>query len=116
MQLLEQQRNAYCIAQECTGCELCIAPCPVDCIDMLAIEPLTKIEQEKKSTLARQRYAFHQARLSKPKPSSVRQGTPPASSNHSKTREEIVALQKKTIQEALTRIQLQRKEKKYNGP
>jgi electron transport complex protein RnfB len=24
------------IAKECTGCELCIAPCPVDCIDMIA--------------------------------------------------------------------------------
>jgi electron transport complex protein RnfB len=24
------------IAQECTGCELCVAPCPVDCIVMLA--------------------------------------------------------------------------------
>ena len=23
------------IAAECTGCELCIAPCPVDCISMI---------------------------------------------------------------------------------
>jgi electron transport complex protein RnfB len=22
------------IADECTGCELCVAPCPVDCITM----------------------------------------------------------------------------------
>jgi electron transport complex protein RnfB len=22
------------IAAECTGCELCIPPCPVDCIEM----------------------------------------------------------------------------------
>jgi electron transport complex protein RnfB len=22
------------IASECTGCELCVAPCPVDCITM----------------------------------------------------------------------------------
>ena len=27
------------IAHECTGCDLCIAPCPVDCIDMLPREP-----------------------------------------------------------------------------
>ena len=23
------------IASECTGCDLCVEPCPVDCIDML---------------------------------------------------------------------------------
>jgi len=22
-------------ADECTGCELCVEPCPVDCIDMV---------------------------------------------------------------------------------
>jgi len=26
------------ITQECTGCDLCVEPCPVDCIDMLPIE------------------------------------------------------------------------------
>ena len=26
------------IASECTGCELCLAPCPVDCITMQTIE------------------------------------------------------------------------------
>jgi electron transport complex protein RnfB len=26
------------IESECTGCELCVAPCPVDCISM---KPLT---------------------------------------------------------------------------
>ncbi|HNI83527.1 MAG TPA: electron transport complex subunit RsxB, partial [Rhodocyclaceae bacterium] len=25
------------VARECTGCELCIAPCPVDCIHMRPI-------------------------------------------------------------------------------
>jgi electron transport complex protein RnfB len=25
------------IADECTGCKLCLPPCPVDCIDMLPI-------------------------------------------------------------------------------
>jgi Na+-translocating ferredoxin:NAD+ oxidoreductase subunit B len=25
------------IASECTGCELCIAPCPVDCIAMVPV-------------------------------------------------------------------------------
>ncbi|MGH6624466.1 MAG: RnfABCDGE type electron transport complex subunit B, partial [Burkholderiaceae bacterium] len=27
------------IAAECTGCELCIAPCPMDCIRMEAVTP-----------------------------------------------------------------------------
>jgi electron transport complex protein RnfB len=26
------------ITSECTGCDLCVEPCPVDCIDMLPIE------------------------------------------------------------------------------
>jgi electron transport complex protein RnfB len=30
------------ITDECTGCELCVAPCPTDCIDMLPIEITTK--------------------------------------------------------------------------
>jgi electron transport complex protein RnfB len=25
------------ITSECTGCDLCVEPCPVDCIDMLAL-------------------------------------------------------------------------------
>jgi electron transport complex protein RnfB len=26
------------IASECTGCELCVAPCPVDCIEMVPVK------------------------------------------------------------------------------
>jgi len=26
------------IASECTGCDLCLPPCPVDCIDMLEVK------------------------------------------------------------------------------
>jgi len=26
------------IADLCTGCELCIPPCPMDCIDLIPIE------------------------------------------------------------------------------
>ena len=26
------------IASECTGCELCIPPCPVDCIEMVPVK------------------------------------------------------------------------------
>jgi electron transport complex protein RnfB len=27
------------IAEECTGCDLCLPPCPVDCIEMVKREP-----------------------------------------------------------------------------
>ena len=27
------------IAKECTGCALCLPPCPVDCIVMVAAQP-----------------------------------------------------------------------------
>ena len=33
------------IVSECTGCELCIAPCPVDCIVMKPLPPPTDEEQ-----------------------------------------------------------------------
>jgi electron transport complex protein RnfB len=26
------------IADECTGCDLCVEPCPVDCIDMVPVQ------------------------------------------------------------------------------
>ena len=26
------------IASECTGCDLCVEPCPVDCIDLIPLE------------------------------------------------------------------------------
>ena len=26
------------IVSECTGCDLCVEPCPVDCIDMIPAE------------------------------------------------------------------------------
>ena len=30
------------IIDECTGCDLCVDPCPVDCIDMLALPQNTQ--------------------------------------------------------------------------
>ena len=42
--------------QECTGCELCVIPCPVDCIDMVAIEaPLYNPDRARKKFNARQK-------------------------------------------------------------
>ena len=46
------------IADECTGCELCIAPCPVDCIVMLPLEnqEISRAEKLAKAQHAKQRY------------------------------------------------------------
>jgi electron transport complex protein RnfB len=44
------------IADECTGCELCIAPCPVDCIAMV---PATMPADAEKY---RARYTAHMRR------------------------------------------------------
>jgi electron transport complex protein RnfB len=30
------------IEKECTGCELCLPPCPVDCIEMVSIKETTE--------------------------------------------------------------------------
>ena len=30
------------IAADCTGCELCLAPCPVECIKMQVVPTTTK--------------------------------------------------------------------------
>jgi electron transport complex protein RnfB len=30
------------IESECTGCDLCIPPCPVDCIHVKALKPTLK--------------------------------------------------------------------------
>ena len=45
------------IADECTGCGLCIDPCPVDCIDMV-LSPEHHYDKDK----ARMRYHDRQVR------------------------------------------------------
>ena len=54
------------IAQLCTGCELCVAPCPVDCIVMMpllasALPTLTLPPAED----SRARYAAHNLRITR---------------------------------------------------
>jgi electron transport complex protein RnfB len=47
------------IAERCTGCELCLPPCPVDCIELRpGPEPAAN-----QSTLNRARFDAHAARL-----------------------------------------------------
>jgi electron transport complex protein RnfB len=58
------------IVNECTGCDLCVAPCPVDCIDMLALPPQAPVaandaEQRVLSTHWRERYYSRARRLEK---------------------------------------------------
>jgi electron transport complex protein RnfB len=49
------------LAQLCTGCELCIAPCPVDCISMVpAAQPQLPAPE-----LSRQRYGAHNERAAR---------------------------------------------------
>jgi electron transport complex protein RnfB len=48
------------IAALCTGCELCIAPCPVDCITMV---PRIAGTPEPTPDTNRARYHAHNARL-----------------------------------------------------
>jgi electron transport complex protein RnfB len=55
------------IVEECTGCELCIAPCPVDCITMApAADPENDPAESDAMSHAAQfrgRYVAHVARL-----------------------------------------------------
>jgi electron transport complex protein RnfB len=58
------------IAQECTGCDLCKAPCPVDCITMIPVKQAfaetdvrASERDREKANLARRRYQFRQRRL-----------------------------------------------------
>ena len=56
------------IKVECIGCGLCVPPCPVDCIDMIAIEqPLYNPELAKKRSKARkERLAKEQVSVQMP--------------------------------------------------
>ena len=61
------------IKDECTGCDLCLEPCPVDCIDMRPIENNIGIDikgikvknliNKKKSNIAKSRYEFRLKRI-----------------------------------------------------
>jgi len=46
----------------CTGCELCIAPCPVDCISLVPRAELSPLSPEPPAALNLQRYEAHETR------------------------------------------------------
>jgi electron transport complex protein RnfB len=51
------------IESECTGCELCIEPCPVDCIDLVRIPDVTALADAPLRQHRRRRYENRRARL-----------------------------------------------------
>jgi electron transport complex protein RnfB len=62
------------LTQYCTGCELCLAPCPVDCIDMVELGTLAQQcnrhamalvaqSSELSASVARRRFGLHQLRV-----------------------------------------------------
>ncbi|MCY1535936.1 Electron transport complex subunit RsxB [compost metagenome] len=44
----------------CTGCDLCVAPCPVDCIEMV---PAGRTWGAQDAAISRERHRSHQARM-----------------------------------------------------
>jgi electron transport complex protein RnfB len=53
------------ISELCTGCELCVAPCPVDCIATVEATGAELIWDERRADRARERYEFRRARLAR---------------------------------------------------
>jgi electron transport complex protein RnfB len=53
------------VAELCTGCELCIAPCPVDCITMAPRELLNAASPAPGASLNRERFDARNRRLAR---------------------------------------------------
>ena len=51
------------VINACTGCELCLPPCPIDCIDMKIIPQPTSNEKKQKAQQWLHRYKEKQKRL-----------------------------------------------------
>lgn len=51
------------ITDECIGCKLCVAPCPVDCIDMVNIPMPSAQERRQQARHARARIHARRLRL-----------------------------------------------------
>ncbi len=56
------------IAAYCTGCELCLPPCPVDCIDMV---PASAAWTGADAAAAKRRTAFRKERFERDRPRST---------------------------------------------
>jgi electron transport complex protein RnfB len=65
------------IRELCTGCELCIPPCPVDCITLVVRDPApdpTMLREEARQ--ARMRYEMRLQRLARRRSGKASVGTP----------------------------------------
>ena len=75
------------VAAQCTGCELCLPVCPVDCISMVdapaaSIPPPTgrAAWSDERAAEAKQRYGFHRQRLGEAAPDADEPAAPSESS------------------------------------
>jgi electron transport complex protein RnfB len=62
------------VPEQCTGCDLCVAPCPVDCITMVPVNP-ARAWTTQDASAARARFERRQVRLAH-EPESLRQSPP----------------------------------------
>jgi electron transport complex protein RnfB len=64
------------LTASCTGCDLCLLPCPVDCIDMVELETLARRGNrhaaalaaqsiDEMAAIARERFGFHEFRVAR---------------------------------------------------
>ena len=82
------------ISEECTGCELCIEPCPVDCIKMETPDSEdSEAIKDKRSSIARSRYEFKQQRILREK-------------NEAKANRATNAEKKQAIADAMARLKM----------
>jgi electron transport complex protein RnfB len=58
-----QQQMHTIITELCTGCELCLPPCPVDCIAMVPAAAAEAVWDEGRADSARERYERRRMRL-----------------------------------------------------
>ena len=102
------------IQDECSGCELCIEPCPVDCIDLVEIashDSLSEKSRRQRAVQYRQRYEARNARLQAEKQKSRKQHKHAKQADiadHKTTIDE----RKKAISEAIARSKAKREQRR----
>ena len=76
------------IAELCTGCELCVAPCPVDCIVMIPLlaSPLPALALPPAED-SRTRFEAHNERIARRAGESARRRSRPRSAARDRRRE-----------------------------
>ncbi|MBI3774642.1 MAG: RnfABCDGE type electron transport complex subunit B [Gammaproteobacteria bacterium] len=91
------------IADECTGCELCIPPCPVDCIVMVPAVADSVENKPARAEQGRRRHLFREQRLARDRAErKQRQQLKPSIQSQQDTR-------RLAIQAAVERVRAKRK-------